>query len=115
MSDGAAEDGRANAVEVRGLAKVFNAGRPDAVEALVDIDLIIAPGEFVSLIGPSGCGKSTQLRLIANLTEPTTGEVLVNGKPARSARLDQDYGMAFQQAGLFEWRSSPRTSSCRSS
>ena len=50
MSDGAG--GRANAVEVRGLAKVFNAGRPDAVEALLDIDLIIAPGEFVSLIGP---------------------------------------------------------------
>ncbi len=64
-----------------------------------------SPGEFVSLIGPSGCGKSTQLRLIANLTEPTTGEVLVNGKPARKARLDQDYGMAFQQAGLFDWRS----------
>jgi len=92
------------AVEVRGLSKVFNAGQPNAVEALVDIDLIIEPGEFVSLIGPSGCGKSTQLRLIANLTEPTTGEVLVNGKPARAARLDQDYGMAFQQAGLFEWR-----------
>jgi NitT/TauT family transport system ATP-binding protein len=93
-----------NAVEVRGLSKVFNAGRPDAVEALVDIDLEIAPGAFVSLIGPSGCGKSTQLRLIANLTEPTTGQVLVNGKPARDARLDQDYGMAFQQAGLFDWR-----------
>jgi len=104
VSEGAT-DGRANAVEVRGLAKVFNAGRADAVEALLDIDLIIAPGEFVSLIGPSGCGKSTQLRLIANLTEPTRGEVLVNGKPARRARLDQDYGMAFQQAGLFEWRS----------
>jgi NitT/TauT family transport system ATP-binding protein len=44
------------------------------------------------------------LRLIANLTEPTTGQVLVNGKPARDARLDQDYGMAFQQAGLFDWR-----------
>ncbi len=94
-----------NAVEVRHLSKVFNPGRPNAVEALVDIDLTIEPGEFVSLIGPSGCGKSTQLRLIANLTEPTTGEVLVNGKPARQARLDQDYGMAFQQAGLFDWRS----------
>ena len=92
------------AVEVRGLSKVFNAGRPNAVEALVDIDLMIRSGEFVSLIGPSGCGKSTQLRLIANLTEPTTGEVLVNGKPARAARLDQDYGMAFQEAGLFDWR-----------
>ncbi|MGZ5298167.1 MAG: ABC transporter ATP-binding protein [Actinomycetota bacterium] len=93
-----------NAVEVRSLTKVFNAGRANAVEALVDIDLTIEPGEFVSLIGPSGCGKSTQLRLIANLLEPTTGDVLVNGKPARQARLDQDYGMAFQQAGLFEWR-----------
>jgi NitT/TauT family transport system ATP-binding protein len=92
------------AVEIRAMSKVFNAGRPDAVPALVDIDLTIEPGEFVSLIGPSGCGKSTQLRLIANLTEPTSGEVLVNGKPARRARLDQDYGMAFQQAGLFEWR-----------
>jgi NitT/TauT family transport system ATP-binding protein len=92
------------AVELHGVSKVFNAGRPGAVPALVDIDLTIEPGEFVSLIGPSGCGKSTQLRLIANLVEPTTGEVLVNGKPARQARLDQDYGMAFQQAGLFEWR-----------
>jgi NitT/TauT family transport system ATP-binding protein len=94
-----------NAVEVRGVSKVFNVGRPNALEALVGIDLTIEPGDFVSLIGPSGCGKSTQLRLIANLTEPTSGEVLVNGKPARTARLDQDYGMAFQQAGLFDWRS----------
>ncbi|HEV8563618.1 MAG TPA: ABC transporter ATP-binding protein [Vicinamibacteria bacterium] len=102
-SPSTAVDG-ANAVEVRGLSKVFNAGRPDAVEALVDIDLVIRSGEFVTLIGPSGCGKSTQLRLIANLTEPTTGDVHVNGKPAKAARLDQDYGIAFQQAGLFEWR-----------
>ena len=93
-----------SAVEIRNVSKVFNAGRPNAVEALVDIDLTIEPGEFVSLIGPSGCGKSTELRLIANLLEPTTGEIFVNAKPARQARLDQDYGMAFQQAGLFEWR-----------
>jgi NitT/TauT family transport system ATP-binding protein len=94
----------ASAVEVVGLTKTFNAGQPNAVDALVDIDLTIEPGEFVSLLGPSGCGKSTQLRLIANLLEPTTGEVRVNGKPARQARLDQDYGMAFQHAGLLEWR-----------
>ena len=43
-----------SAVEVRNLTKVFNAGRPNAVDALVDIDLTIEPGEFVSLIGPSG-------------------------------------------------------------
>jgi NitT/TauT family transport system ATP-binding protein len=59
----------------------------------------------VSLIGPSGCGKSTLLRLVADLLQPTSGEILVNGKSARQARLDQDYGMAFQQRGLFEWRS----------
>ena len=65
-------------------------------------------GEFVSLIGPSGCGKSTLLRLIADLLQPTSGELVVNGKSAHQARLDQDYGMAFQQSGLFEWRSVER-------
>jgi NitT/TauT family transport system ATP-binding protein len=74
------------------------------VDALVDVELVVEPGEFVSLIGPSGCGKSTLLRLIAHLIEPTSGDIRVNGKPAAQARLDQDYGMAFQQAGLFDWR-----------
>ena len=92
------------AVKVSGLHKVFNPGKASQVDALVDIDLTVHPGEFVSLIGPSGCGKSTLLRLVANLTEPTAGAVEVNGKSAKQARLDQDYGMAFQQAGLFDWR-----------
>ena len=92
------------AVEVRGLQKVFNSGKANRVDALVDIDLTVSTGQFVSLIGPSGCGKSTLLRLIANLTEPTAGSITVNGKSAHQARLDQDYGMAFQQSGLFEWR-----------
>jgi NitT/TauT family transport system ATP-binding protein len=92
------------AVAVAGLDKIFNIGKPSQVEALRGIDLVVATGEFVSLIGPSGCGKSTLLRLVANLTDPTAGTVLVNQKSPRQARLDQDYGMAFQQAGLFEWR-----------
>nr|WP_205528721.1 ABC transporter ATP-binding protein [Desertimonas flava] len=92
------------AVRVVGASKTFNPGTRNSVDALVDITLDVAPGEFVSLIGPSGCGKSTLLRLIANLIEPTRGEVWVNDKPARQARIDQDYGMAFQQAGLFDWR-----------
>ena len=93
-----------SAVKVNRVSKVFNQGKPNQVDALIDIDLVVEPGEFVSLIGPSGCGKSTLLRLIAHLIEPTAGDILVNGKPAAQARVDQDYGMAFQQAGLFDWR-----------
>jgi NitT/TauT family transport system ATP-binding protein len=93
-----------SAVKVNQVSKVFNQGRPNQVDALVDVDLVVEPGEFVSLIGPSGCGKSTLLRLVAHLIEPTSGDILVNGKSAAQARLDQDYGMAFQQAGLFDWR-----------
>jgi NitT/TauT family transport system ATP-binding protein len=93
-------------VEIAGVSKVFSqrgqaAGR---VEALADIDLTVAAGEFVSLIGPSGCGKSTLLRIIGDLTSPTTGTVTVNGKPAPRARLDRDYGMVFQAPVLFDWR-----------
>jgi NitT/TauT family transport system ATP-binding protein len=98
-ADGAA----AAAVEVRGVDKVFET-RTGQVQALDDIDLAIAPGEFVSLIGPSGCGKSTLMRLIADLDEPTNGTLAVFGKSARQARLDQEYGIAFQQAGLLPWR-----------
>jgi NitT/TauT family transport system ATP-binding protein len=97
-----------NAVVLRGVEKVFNPGGRDEVKALVEIDLEVAPGSFVSLIGPSGCGKSTLLRVIGDLVDPTAGTVEVNGKPAHRARLDHDYGMAFQQAGLFEWRTVAR-------
>ncbi|GAA2628190.1 ABC transporter ATP-binding protein [Paractinoplanes durhamensis] len=92
------------AVVVDNVTKVFNQGRSDEVTALSDVELTVGDGEFVSLIGPSGCGKSTLLRLIADLIQPTTGSVTVAGKSADRARRDQDYGIAFQQAGLFEWR-----------
>jgi NitT/TauT family transport system ATP-binding protein len=101
-------DPRTPPVSVAGVSKTFLRGRSGPVHALDTVDLTVEPGEFVSLIGPSGCGKSTLLRLIANLTQPSTGTVLVNGKPASRARLDHDYGMAFQQAGLFEWRTVAR-------
>jgi NitT/TauT family transport system ATP-binding protein len=97
-----------NSVVVAGVNKVFNQGKANQVDALVDIDLAVQPGEFISLIGPSGCGKSTLLRLIADLLQPTSGAVTINGKTAHQARVDQDYGMAFQQSGLFEWRSVAR-------
>ena len=92
-----------DAVVARDVAKTF-ATKTGDVSALVDIDLVVAAGEFVSLIGPSGCGKSTLLRLIADLDSPTTGVIEVFGKPASRARRDQDYGIAFQQAGLLPWR-----------
>ena len=87
------------AVELDGLDKRFG-----DVVALSGIELMLDEGEFVSLIGPSGCGKSTLLRVVADLEEPTAGVVRVGGKPAGRARRDQDYGIAFQQAGLLEWR-----------
>ena len=93
-----------DAVTVSGASKVFPLARGQQVVALEAIDLAVSPGEFVSLIGPSGCGKSTLLRLIADLDQPTAGSITVFGKTARQARIDQDYGIAFQQAGLLPWR-----------
>jgi NitT/TauT family transport system ATP-binding protein len=91
------------AVRAAGVGKTF-ATKGGEVIALTGVDLEVADGEFVSLIGPSGCGKSTLLRLVADLDEASAGTLEVFGKPARRARLDQDYGIAFQQAGLLPWR-----------
>ncbi|WP_129783636.1 ABC transporter ATP-binding protein [Promicromonospora panici] len=93
------------AVVVSGAGRVFDGGSGAGTVALADVDLTVGEGELVSLIGPSGCGKSTLLRLIADLDAPTSGSVTVFGKPADRAREDQDYGIAFQQAGLLPWRS----------
>jgi NitT/TauT family transport system ATP-binding protein len=88
-------------VRVAGVTKTFPQGD---VTALQDIDLELAPREFVSLIGPSGCGKSTLLRVIGDLIQPTHGSVTINGKSARQARSDGDYGIVFQDSVLFDWR-----------
>ncbi|HEX6788239.1 MAG TPA: ABC transporter ATP-binding protein, partial [Gaiellaceae bacterium] len=87
-------------VEIAGVTKEFKGG----TVALQGIDLEIERGEFVSLIGPSGCGKSTLLRIIGDLVEPTAGSATVNGKSARQARRDHDYGIVFQDAVLYDWR-----------
>jgi NitT/TauT family transport system ATP-binding protein len=86
-------------VEIKDVTKRF--GETTAVHG---IDLAIEEGEFVSLIGPSGCGKSTLLRIIGDLIQPTSGSATVNGKPARQARIDRDYGIVFQDAVLYDWR-----------
>ncbi len=89
-----------SAVAIKSVSKQFKGG----TVALEDIDLDIEQGEFISLIGPSGCGKSTLLRIIGDLIEPTRGTIEVNGKPARQARRDHDYGIVFQDAVLYDWR-----------
>jgi NitT/TauT family transport system ATP-binding protein len=75
------------------------------VEALSNVDLQISGGEFVSFIGPSGCGKTTLLRVIADLQQPSSGSVTVNGMSAEQARLGRNYGYVFQAPALFPWRS----------
>jgi NitT/TauT family transport system ATP-binding protein len=92
-------------VSAKGVSKTFGKG---GVTALQDIHLDVGAGEFVSLIGPSGCGKSTLLRLIGDLVSPSSGEILVNGKTAHRARLDRDYGIVFQAAVLYDWRTAAK-------
>ena len=92
---------QANVVELKAVTKEFGQGRVRAIEG---IDLEIRPREFISLIGPSGCGKSTLLRIVGDLIQPSGGDVVVNGKSAHQARLDRDYGIVFQDAVLFDWR-----------
>src|SRR5437763_4141177 len=91
-------------VEIKDVGKTFEGG----TTALEGIELAIGEREFVSLIGPSGCGKSTLLRIVGDLIRPTAGTVRVNGKPAPQARADRDYGIVFQDAVLYDWRTVAR-------
>ena len=71
---------------------------------LKDISLDIKKGEFFSLLGASGCGKTTLLRIIADLAEPTSGSVTIDGASRTEARKAHKYGMVFQSPVLYEWR-----------
>jgi len=70
-------------------------------DVLVDINVTVNEGEFVSILGPSGCGKSTLLTMVAGLNKPTNGEILLKGNPI--LKPGKDRGMVFQQAALFPW------------
>ena len=91
------------AVDVRSVSLTFETS-DGKVEALSNVSLGIADGEFVSFIGPSGCGKTTMLRLIADLQQPTAGTLVVNGMSAEQARIERRYGYVFQAPALFPWR-----------
>src|SRR6516164_3820557 len=95
------------AVDAKGVSLIFKTSDGE-VQALSDVDLEIAAGDFVSFIGPSGCGKTTLLRVIADLEQPTAGTIAVNGVSPEEARLKRHYGYVFQAPALYPWRTIER-------
>src|SRR5581483_3712560 len=75
---------------------------PDGYEAVKDMNLDIADGEFLILVGPSGCGKSTALRMVAGLEDITDGELRIDGQVVNDkAPKDRDIAMVFQSYALY--------------
>jgi NitT/TauT family transport system ATP-binding protein len=87
-------------LDVKGLGKRFSTSQGDT-EALRGIDFQVRRREFVCVIGASGCGKSTLIRILAGLEKPSSGEVLLDGKPVKGPGPDR--GMVFQGYSLFPW------------
>jgi ABC-type nitrate/sulfonate/bicarbonate transport system ATPase subunit len=94
-------DGRT--VRVVGVSKSFpRIDDPESLmDALLETNLTVEAGGFVSLVGPSGCGKSTLLRLIAGLETPSTGELLIENEPIEGPNAER--GLVFQDPNLFPW------------
>ncbi|MBE3588481.1 MAG: ABC transporter ATP-binding protein [Thermoanaerobacteraceae bacterium] len=93
-------DGNGFKLSIEEVCKTFNARAGD-VEALQATSFHVREGEFVTILGPSGCGKSTILRIVAGLTEPTAGRVLLDGREIKGPGPDR--GMVFQSYTLFPW------------
>jgi len=98
MDDKAADPAK---VELRGLRKTFRV-KKGTVPVLGGIDFRIRPNEFLTVIGPSGCGKTTLLRVIAGLTPPDEGEVLIDGQLVTEPGPER--AVVFQHFGLFPWK-----------
>jgi NitT/TauT family transport system ATP-binding protein len=90
-------------LEIKNLCKTYiDSEEHQTVQALINVNLSVMNGEFLSIIGPSGCGKTTLLRIIAELEQHTTGEVFINGD-----QLTEPWshvGFVFQEYALFPWR-----------
>ena len=90
-------------IVLRNIEKDFATPDGGQLQVLRGIDAEIEDEEFVVLIGASGCGKSTLLNIVAGLTEPTAGGVLLDGKSVTGPGRDR--GMVFQQDAILMWRS----------
>src|SRR3984893_8959024 len=97
-----ASSGSGVQIGLRSVSKRYMTASGDAVDALGEIDLDIAAGEFVSIVGPSGCGKSTMLMLVSGLIPATTGTITVGGVPVKGAVGRA--GIVFQRDVLLDWR-----------
>jgi NitT/TauT family transport system ATP-binding protein len=95
------------AIEINGLSLSFDTA-DGPVQAVSNVGLTVARGEFVSFIGPSGCGKTTLLRAVADLEAPTAGSIRVNGLSPSQARASRAYGYVFQAPALYPWRTVAR-------
>ena len=92
-------------ITLDGVAKTYRGrGRARAVEALRDVRLDVAAGEFVSLLGPSGCGKSTLLRIIGGLESASAGVISVGGSDPDEARARRQFGLVPQAPALVPWK-----------
>jgi NitT/TauT family transport system ATP-binding protein len=96
---------RGGALTLAGVTMTFAAGRRGSVTALSNLDIAVAPGEFVSIVGPSGCGKSTVIRLAAGLERATAGVVEIDGRPPAELAQAHELGVAFQDHALLPWLS----------
>ncbi|WP_183283297.1 ABC transporter ATP-binding protein [Cupriavidus alkaliphilus] len=88
-------------IDIRQVSHWFGSGA-DRLQVLDNVDLGVAPGEFVALLGPSGCGKSTLLRLVAGLEQPSSGDILQDGAPITEP--DPSRIVVFQDPTLYPWR-----------
>jgi len=90
------------------VTKTFNVRNPKnkgamrPFTAVKDLNFAVREGEFLTLVGPSGCGKSTLLDMISGLSEPTRGQILMDGERILGPGLDR--GIVFQQYALFPWK-----------
>ena len=88
-------------LSIQGVSRTFVSPKGQTTQALLPVDFDVAENDFVTILGPSGCGKSTMLRIVAGLDHPTSGRVLLDGRPVEGPGADR--GMVFQSYTLFPW------------